>query len=105
MIALLAMVVLGAACWVLRASFIAFVPAERLPAAVRNALSHLAPAVLAALVASEIVGSLDGLDALRAAVLLTAVVLAGVAARRTGSTGIAIAIGLSTAVLLDVVLV
>ena len=48
MTALLAMVALAAACWVLRALFIVFVPADRLPAPVHAALTHLAPAVLAA---------------------------------------------------------
>ena len=49
--ALVAMVALAAICWVFRVLFIVFVPAERLPARFREALEHLAPAVLAALVA------------------------------------------------------
>jgi branched-subunit amino acid transport protein len=105
MTAVLAMVALGAVCWVMRALFIVLVPAEVLPSSVREALTHLAPAVLAALVATELVGAADGLDAARTAVLLVAVVLAGLAVRLTGSGGLAIAIGLGAAVLLDVVLV
>jgi branched-subunit amino acid transport protein len=105
MTALLAMVCLGLASWVLRSLFIVLVPAERLPAAVRSALAHLPPAVLAALVSVEVAGALGGLDLVRAAFVLTALVVAGVVVRLTRSMGLGVAIGLVAALLLDLVLV
>ena len=102
---LLAMACLAGASWVLRAMFIVMVPAERLPQALRDALTHLAPAVLAALVTVEVAGAADGLDPVRVTLLVGAVLLAAVAVRVTGSLGLAVAIGLGAALLLDVVLV
>ena len=55
MTALLAMLILGAVSWVFRIAFITLLPAERLPARVQTALDHLAPAVLASIVAVELV--------------------------------------------------
>jgi branched-subunit amino acid transport protein len=103
--ALLAMVGLALASWVMRALFIVMVPAERLPESLREALKHLAPAVLAALVAVEVAGGAQGLDVARTALLLGSVLLAGIAAKVTGSLGLAVSIGLAAALLLDVVLV
>jgi branched-subunit amino acid transport protein len=53
----------AAATYVLRAVLIVLVPAHRLPAVLRRALGHLAPAALAALVATAVVGH-RGLPAL-----------------------------------------
>ena len=102
---LLAMACLAGASWMLRALFIIVVPAERLPQVVRDALTHLAPAVLAALVTVEVVGASAGLEPIRLVLLVGSVLLAAVAVRLTGSMGLAVAIGLGAALLLDVVLV
>src|SRR5436190_9750864 len=96
---------LALASWARRAMFIVVLPAERLPQALRDALTHLAPAVLAALVAVEVAGAVHGLDAARAALLLALVLVAGIAVRLTGSMGLSVGIGAAAAVLLDVVLV
>ena len=52
---MVAMLVLGAVCWLFRILFIVVIPAERLPEGVRDGLAHLAPSVMAALVAVELV--------------------------------------------------
>ena len=101
---LLAMVGLAVVSWIVRALFIVLVPTERLPHRLREALTYLAPAVLAALVVVEVVGAAQGLDGIEVALLIGSVVLAAIAVRLTGSLGIAVAIGLGAAVLLDVVL-
>jgi branched-subunit amino acid transport protein len=46
----------GVATYALRTVLITLVPAHRLPAALRRGLGHLAPAALAALVATAVVG-------------------------------------------------
>ena len=104
MTALAAMGCLGLASYVLRGLFIVVVPADRLPAAVRNALEHLPPAVLAALVSVELAGAVRGLDVARASFLVGAMVVAGIAVRLTRSMGLGVAIGLIAALLLDLVL-
>ncbi len=103
--ALVAMAGLAFASWLMRALFIVMIPAERLPQALRDALTHLAPAVLAALVTVEVAGAVNGLDTPRAALLIGSVLLAGIAVRLTGSLGLAVGIGAATALLLDLVLV
>ena len=105
MIPLLAMVGLAFVSWLMRALFIVLVPAGRLPQSLRDALTHLAPAVLAALVAVEVVGAARGLHGIQLAMLLGSVMLAAIAVKLTDSLGLAIGIGLGAAVLLDVVLV
>jgi branched-subunit amino acid transport protein len=56
MVGLAPILVLAAACWLVRVMFIVFVPAERLPGRVTAALGHVAPAVLAAHVSLELAG-------------------------------------------------
>ena len=80
------------------------VPAERLPATLRESLTHLAPAVLAALVAVEVAGAAHGLNVLGVAIMLAAVGLAALALRVSDSIGLAVTIGLGAALLLDLVL-
>ena len=53
----------AAATWFLRVVLITVLPADRLPARVRDALPHVAPAVLAALIAGGLVRG-DGLRGL-----------------------------------------
>jgi branched-subunit amino acid transport protein len=102
--AVAAMVALGLICWVLRLLFIVVVPAERLPARVREALGHVAPAVLAALVAVDATSTArGGGPSVVAAVVATLLVVAAVV-RRTGSLSLAVGISLAAALLLDLVL-
>jgi branched-subunit amino acid transport protein len=52
--ALLAFGVGAAATWLFRVLFIALVPADKLPTTVRQALPHIGPAVMAALIVTEL---------------------------------------------------
>jgi branched-subunit amino acid transport protein len=100
----LALVLLGLASWLLRIGLLVLVPASRLPAAVRGALVHVAPAVLAPLLA------LDLLQALRAtpgtagaaATAVAALAIAAVA-WRTRNVALTAGVALASVVLLDVV--
>ncbi len=56
---LTAVVALGLACWMLRATFVLLVPADRLPAVVAEALQNLAPAALASIIAVELTSAVD----------------------------------------------
>ena len=80
MTTIIAMLVLALACWLLRVLFIAFVPAEALPCRFRAALDHLAPAVLAALIAVEIDSATREGSAQVVALVLATVVAIAVAA-------------------------
>ena len=99
--AVLAVLGLGLGSWLLRTMFVLVVPAERLPQGLREGLTHLAPAALAALVAVEIAGAATGLDLVRIVVLLGSLALAGLAVRLTGSVGLAVTIGLGAALVID----
>ena len=70
MIALVSMLVLGAVSWVFRIAFITLLPAERLPARLQNDLEYLAPAVLAAIVAVELIALVRDAEPVDAVVLL-----------------------------------
>jgi branched-subunit amino acid transport protein len=104
MIALVSMVLLAAVCWLFRVAFVTLVPAERLPTGLRAGLEYLAPAVLAAIVAVEVVGMLSHSTPGDALPLLAAVVVTGVVARLTRSLSIVSAVGLGLVLLLDLVL-
>jgi branched-subunit amino acid transport protein len=101
--AVVAMVMLGAICWVFRGLFIVLVPAERLPVVVREALGYLAPAVLAALVAVETDSAMQGSGVLAGVLVVVAVATIAVAVRLTGSLLLAVAIGLAAALFIDLV--
>jgi branched-subunit amino acid transport protein len=97
----------GALSWVLRIGLITLLPAERLPAAFRAALDHLAPAVLAAIVATELAQAVEsgagaGAGAV-AAPLLTAAV-AGAVAWTTRSLALTVGCGLGAAAALGFLL-
>ena len=98
-----AMVVLGAVCLAFRVLFIVVVPADRLPAAFRSALSHLAPAILAALVAVGIESATESADAGNAGMVLGVMGLVALAVWRTGSLLLGVAISLAGALVLDLV--
>ena len=104
MTALVAALALAVVCWVLRVLLVAVVPAERLPRSAHDALEFLAPAVLASLVAVDLVAALRGSDP-----RVSAWVLAGTAAmvalvRGTGSLAGAVAVAVVVAVVADLVL-
>jgi branched-subunit amino acid transport protein len=104
MIALASMVMLAAVCWLFRVAFVTLVPAERLPAGLRAGLENLAPAVLAAIVAVEVVSMIGDATSGEALPLLAAVAVTGVVARLTRSLSIVCGVGLGLVLLLDLVL-
>jgi branched-subunit amino acid transport protein len=100
MIALVSMLVLGAVSWVFRIAFITLLPAERLPARLQNDLENLAPAVLAAIVAVELIALIRDAEPVDAVVLLGAGVAIGLVAYRTRNISIACALGVGTVLIL-----
>jgi branched-subunit amino acid transport protein len=78
--------------WVLRILLITIVPATRLPSGVQRVLPHVGPAVLMALVAAALFGSLGGV---RPAFLVGAAVT-GVVAWWRGNMVLATGAGLCT---------
>jgi len=100
---LTAMLLLAAVCWVFRIVFIVLVPAHRLPSVARRALGHLAPSVLAALVAVETQASARG-GGLTTLYVVGSVVVMALVVWRTHSLVWAIGIGTTAAVLLDLVI-
>ena len=103
MTGLTAMLLLAAVCWVFRIVFIVLVPAHRLPSVARRALGHLAPSVLAALVAVETQASARG-GGLTTLYVVGSVVVMALVVWRTHSLVWAIGIGTTAAALLDLVI-
>jgi branched-subunit amino acid transport protein len=101
---LVAMLLLGAVCWIFRIMLIALVPADRLPRTVRQALGQLAPAVLAALVAVDADAAARGSDVLTAVLVVGSLVIAGLAVRLTGSLLLGIGIGIGAALVIDLLI-
>lgn len=99
-----AVLLLAGVCWVYRVLFIVLVPAHRLPAVVTRALAHLAPSVLAALVAVETAAAAPAGSAAEGVGVVAAVALMGVVAGRTRSLLWTIVAGAALVILLDVVL-
>jgi branched-subunit amino acid transport protein len=100
MIALLSMLVLGAVSWVLRIAFITLLPADRLPARLKNRLEYLAPAVLAAIVAVELIALVRDAEPIDAVVLLAAGAAIGLVAFHTRNISIACALGVGAVLIL-----
>ncbi len=74
---------IAAGTWLLRICFVALVPADRLPTWFRDSLDHLAPAVLAAVVALDVTGAVrQAGSAAEAAFLLGSAALLGFVAWR-----------------------
>ena len=99
------LLLVAASCWLLRLTFIVFVPRDRLSARFTNTLGHAAPAVLAALISA---GAVQAIRGDRPDVQVVAVgCLAGIAvvaaARR--SLALSAGLGLATALLIDLLLV
>ena len=105
MTAILAMLLLGGACWLLRVSLIVVIPAHRLPALLQRALAHLPPSVLAALVAVETQSAAATGAAPGTAYVVGAVLVMGLVSWRTRSLLWTVSVGAAAAVLLDLVLV
>jgi branched-subunit amino acid transport protein len=101
---LVAMLLLGAVCWIFRIMLIALVPADRLPRTVRQALGQLAPAVLAALVAVDADAAARGSDVLTAVLVVGSLVMAGLAVRLTGSLLLGIGVGIGAALVIDLLI-
>jgi len=104
MTTVLAMLVLASVCWVFRILFIVLIPAERLPASATTALAQLAPAVLAALVATEAHAAAQDSDLTTASLVVGSMLLAGLAVRLTGNLLLAIGIGVGAVLLIDLLL-
>ena len=104
MTVLVAMLLLGAVCWIFRIMLIALVPADRLPRTVRQALGQLAPAVLAALVAVDADAAARGSDVLTAVLVVGSLVIAGLAVRLTGSLLLGIGVGIGAALVIDLLI-
>ncbi len=104
MTAFVAALLLALVCWVSRVLLVAVIPADRLPGWVQDSLQHLAPAVMASLVAVSLVGTLRGTDVGPALLILAGVGVAFVVVRRTRSVSLSVAVGVVTALLVDLVL-
>lgn len=99
------LLLVAASCWLLRLTFIVFVPGERLPARFTDALGHAAPAVLAALISA---GTVQAVRGDRPDVQVVAVgCLVGIAAIAAARRSLALSaiLGLATALLIDLLLV
>jgi branched-subunit amino acid transport protein len=104
MIALLSMLALGIVSWMFRIAFVMLLPAERLPDRVRSSLEHLAPAVLASIVAVQVVALVRHSSPGSALPLLGAIAIIGVVAYRIRNLSIVCALGLGLVLVLDLVL-
>ena len=101
MTALLALLVLGAVSWVLRITFVTVLPADRLPARVRNGLEYLAPAVLASIIAVELMHLVHNADPVDLTLLLAGSTTIAWVAHRTRNISLACALGVAVVLLLD----
>lgn len=98
---MVAMLVLGAVCWLFRILFIVVIPAERLPEGIRDGLAHLAPSVMAALVAVELVGMTSRTSLLASSLVLVAALVVGALVRATGSLILAIGAAAAAVAVID----
>jgi branched-subunit amino acid transport protein len=99
------LLVVAVGCWLLRLTFIVFVPPDRLPPRLSGSLTHAVPAVLAALVSAGVVQTMR---ADRPGVQVVALgCLTGIAAVAAARRSLALSagLGLATALLIDLLLV
>ena len=89
----LAVVVVGLGTYLTRASFILLLAGRELPPVLQRAVRNVGPAVLAALVASLLVGS-DGIAGLAPSVELVALIASGLVAWRTKNVIAALGVGM-----------
>lgn len=104
MTGLVYLVLVAAASWVLRLTFTALVPVDRLPARLTVALSCAPPAVLAALVASGIFRDVAADGAGVCLVAVGCLVAIAVVSARRPSVALSSTLGLGAALLIDLVL-
>lgn len=100
-----AIALLAAACWLVRLTFIVFVPAHRLPRSVTAALGHVPPAVLSALVCTEIVGATAHGSAAGKAASLGCVTVIAVVAYRRPNLSVSAGLGIASVLLIDLILI
>jgi branched-subunit amino acid transport protein len=98
---LAAVVALGLLCWVLRATFVLLVPADRLPAVVAQALNHLAPAALASIIAVELTSAVEVSDLAAALQSLGVVAVAATVAMLTRSLTWTVLAGIAAVLVVD----
>lgn len=98
-----AVLALGLACWVLRTMFVLMVPADRLPASVAQALQHLAPAVLASIIAVELTGTVDLSDLTSTLESVAVVLVAGIIAQLTRSMSSTVLAGVVAVLTVDLI--
>ena len=96
-----AVVALGLVCWVLRATFVLLVPADRLPAVVAEGLQHLAPAALASIIAVELISVLDASNPASTVQALGVVAAAGTVAMLTRSMTWTVLAGIVAVLVVD----
>ncbi|MET9315864.1 AzlD domain-containing protein [Kribbella sp. NPDC003505] len=101
MTALLALLALGAISWVLRIIFITLVPADRLPARLRDGLEYLAPAVLSSIIAVELMRLVHDAESLDLTILLAGAATIGWVAHRTRNISLACGLGVAVVLILD----
>lgn len=82
------------ATYATRLSFIALVPPERMPGWFRRGLRFVAPAVLAGLVSSDLIGSAGSLDLTLGNLRLIAGAIAAIVAWRSRNTWLTILTGM-----------
>ena len=102
---LIAMIMLGLASWVLRVTFVLFLPADRLPAALQRGLQYLPPAVLAGIAAVELTSVVTGGDAAGLGASLLAMALVALIAYLTRNLTAVVVVGLLMILLIDLVIV
>ena len=98
---LVAMLALGAVCWVFRIVFVLLVPATALPARVRRGLDHLAPAVLAGIAAVELTGTVGSGDLRGNLLALAAMALVAGIAHRFRNLSLTVVAALAAVLLID----
>lgn len=98
------MALLAAACWVFRITFVLLVPAERLPTGFTRGLGYLAPAVLAGLVAVELMGAMTPRDPRGTILTLAAVGVVALVAWRFRSLTASVVVGVLAVIVIDLLL-
>lgn len=101
---LVAVLLLGLACWVLRVAFVLVVPADKLPPVVARGLRHLAPAALASLCAVELTAAVHGATAASAITSVGVVAVAAAVALLSRSMSWTVLAGIVAVVVVDLVL-
>jgi branched-subunit amino acid transport protein len=92
------------ACWLFRITFVLVVPAERLPERVQQALTYLAPAVLAGMVAVELTSVVSPSDLTGSGLSFAALALVALVAYRSRSLTLAVCVGLAAVLAIDLLL-